>query len=138
MSTETIIEKIFIPLVAAFVGAILAFIYQKRMQMSLDKKQVFATLMAYRNMGTYEEDFVKALNLVVVVFYQHEKVKDAFHKYLTAIRNIDYSKGQILDCVFHLLSEMSLACGYKNLKHSDIKDFVLQNYFPKHKDDEAD
>lgn len=127
MTTNDIWTKIFIPLTAAFIGALLAFWSQRLLKKREDKKAIFGTLMAYRNWGPYDQDFVKALNLVVVVFSGHAKVKEAFHKYLTCFRSKDvYSDGQRVDAIFHLMSEMAKAIGYSNLKHNDIKDYFVQ------------
>lgn len=130
MTALDVLEKVIVPLIAAFIGAILAFWYQKRLKLTEDKKAIFGALMGYRNWGTTEPDFVRAMNLVVVVFANNISVKEAFHKYLTAFDSAQYSNGQRLDAIFHLLSEMAKDIGYSDLKHNDIKNFCYQTYLP--------
>ena len=128
MPVIDILQKIFIPLIAAFIGAVLAFWSQRIIRRTDEKKAVFGALMGYRNWGTTEPDFVKALNLVIVVFPKNEKVKEALRKYLTAFRSKQYSDGERLSAIFHLLDEMAKDIGYTDLKHNDIKDYFVQTF----------
>ncbi len=124
MTRIDIVEKIIIPLVAAFVGAILAFIYQNRFQKRQDKKWVLATLMAYRHLGVTSEDFVKALNMIDIIFHDNKQVKEKLRKYFNYTSYDVYSGGQRVEAFFELISAMSKEIGY-NLSMSEIKDFYV-------------
>ncbi|MFL9484200.1 DUF6680 family protein [Chitinophagaceae bacterium LWZ2-11] len=121
-----ILEKIAAPLIAAFLGALLAFRYQNKMEKKKNKIYIIATLMAYRHEGVYSEDFVKCLNMVDIVFHDNKKIKDALHRYFTSVSDIGYSGGQRIDAFFDLILEMAQDVGYSNLKHTDVRDFFFQ------------
>ena len=123
MTLIEVLEKIGIPLIAAFIGAVCAFTYNIRLQKHNDKKLVLATLMAFRFAGVYEVEFVKALNMVDIVFYDNKKVRELLHKYYTYYSNSIYSGGHRVDTIFEMMFEMGKDIGYKELKQSDIKDF---------------
>ena len=46
---ENIVTQILIPIISAFIGAMSAFWYQKRLENKRDKKSIIQTLMIYRN-----------------------------------------------------------------------------------------
>ncbi len=120
-------EKIIIPLLSALAGTLLGggltFFYQKKFQKHNDKKLVLATLMGYRYAAYKEPDFVKALNMVDIVFHDNRKVKDLLHKYFLYTGSEIYSGGTRVETFFDMLLEMGRDIGYKDLRHSDIHDF---------------
>jgi hypothetical protein len=118
-----ILEKIIIPLLSAFIGALLAFIYQRRQQKRQDKLYVFGALMANRHAGATDADFVKALNLTDVVFHKNQKVREALHKYFLYTKHPIHAGTPRLEAFYDLLRYMAEDIGYKNLKHSDLSDF---------------
>lgn len=91
MSYADFFEKIIIPIIAAVIGALCTFWYQKRISKKADQKLILATLMAYRHMGPYEPDFVKALNMIDIVFHDSKSVRDLLHRYLTVTGTNIYS-----------------------------------------------
>jgi c-di-AMP phosphodiesterase-like protein len=124
MNTNDVIEKIAIPLLSALVGAVIAFIYQKRLQTRQDKKYILATLMAYRHVGPSNEEFVKAINMVAVVFHDNKKVKEWLDKYFEYTSSHIYSGGHRVAAIFDLILAMAKDVGY-NLTHADVKEFFV-------------
>lgn len=125
MDYSLFFEKFFMPLIAAFIGALLAFIYQKRTQKYQDKKYVLATLMAYRHLGPDEPEFVKALNMTDIIYHDNFRVKELLHKYLKFTSSEFYSGSQRVEVFFDMLVEMGRDIGYPKLKHSDITEFYV-------------
>lgn len=119
-------------------GLLLAFIYQKRLQTKQDKKYIIATLMAYRFAGPDEVDFVKALNMVDIVFHSNKKVRDLLHKYFEYTGSNIYSGGHRVTTFFEMLLEMGRDIGYKDLKHSDLRNFYTPNWKPTQEPPETD
>jgi hypothetical protein len=130
MSAIDIVEKIGIPLIAAFIGAVLAFANQNRFQKRQDKKYVLATLMAYRHAGVAEVDFIKALNMIDIIFHDSAKVKEKVRKYFNYTSLEMYSGGQRVEAFFELVLEMAKDIGYKSLTLSEIKDFYVPGIIP--------
>jgi hypothetical protein len=128
-----VFQSIIIPLLSAALGALLTFWYQKRNQKIQNKLYILANLMAYRHAGPREEEFVKCLNMVDIVFHNNKKVKELTHKYFEYTSSNIYSGGQRITTFLELLIEMGRDIGYKDLKHSDVKDF----YTPSNPEDEG-
>lgn len=122
-------EKVLIPLAAALVGgavgSIMAYVYQKRSTKREEKKYILATLMACRYAGPLNEDFVKCLNMTDIVFHDNKEVRQLLHKYLTYTGNAIYSGGARVEVFFELLLAMGRDIGYKDLTHTDVKDFYV-------------
>ena len=97
MTTEQI-TSIIIPIAAALGGGIIgAIIASKNSRWIIkhnDKKFLLAQLMGYRHAGATEDDFVKALNMIVVIFHNNIRVKECLHRYLTATTGTMFSGGQ--------------------------------------------
>lgn len=54
MTFTDVLIKIIVPLLTACIAAILAFRYQRTMELKRDKRLVIQTLMIYRNVGANE------------------------------------------------------------------------------------
>ena len=80
MTGNEFIQYVLIPLSAAIVGAIigavLAFWYQRKMEIRRDKRGLMQVLMGYRTTGAIEIDWIRALNMVDAVFHDNKKVKN--------------------------------------------------------------
>ncbi len=79
--------------------------------------------MAHRHTGASEDEFVKALNLIDIIFHNNKKVKELLHKYLDVTRGDLFTVGERVNVFFELLLEMGKDIGYKNLTRSDVNDF---------------
>lgn len=119
-----------IPIIASImgagVGAFLGFLWQTKKEKKTNKKYILATLMAYRGVGAAEHDWIKALNMVDIYFYDNKKVRDLLHDYFKHLYRPLYDTGAHARILLQLLREMALDVGYTDLKESDIIDY----YFP--------
>lgn len=127
MTFTDILEKIAIPLIAAAIGAILAFRYQHTLELKRDKRHIIQALMMYRNVGANELDFIKALNAVDIVYHDNKKVRELLHTYFDQTVEPYFSNYQWRDTFFEMLYEMAQSSGYKNLTKDDIRNY----YSPK-------
>lgn len=123
MTATEILEKIITPLLAACMGAFLAFRYQNTNEKRKNKMYVLGALMAHRHNGASEDEFVKALNLIDIVFHDNKKVKELLHKYLDVTRGNLFTPGERINVFFELLVAMGQDIGYKDLKRTDVNDF---------------
>jgi hypothetical protein len=129
-----ILEKIIIPLLSACLGAILAFRYQRSLELRRDKRYVMQTLMMYRNVGANELDWIKALNAIDIVFSNDKKVRELYHTFLAQTRAPLFENSQWLETLYQLLYEMGQCSGYKNLTIHEIRDsyspVALESHYP--------
>lgn len=123
MSVMDFLEKIIIPIIAAFIGAFIAFRYQNNAEAKKNKLYILSTLMANRHMGAWDDDFVKALNLIDIIYHDNKNVKEHLHKYFEVTRGSIFTPGERINVFFDLLLAMCEDVGYKDLKRSDINDF---------------
>lgn len=134
MTFTDVLEKIAMPLLAAFVGAVLAFRYQRTMELKRDKRLVIQTLMIYRNVGANELDWIKALNAIDVVFNKDKKVRELFHTFLAQTRPPLFQNGQWIETFYQLVFEMARCSDYKSLTMHEIRDFyspeALMQHYP--------
>jgi hypothetical protein len=118
-------------LVAIILGPVFAVIitlwYQSRREKRDLKQRVFFELIAHRKSYPIPQDFVKALNLIDVVFHKNRKVISLWHEYYGILHQQADEKSPILDLrdqkLVELLSEMARVLGYKNLQQVDIDKF---------------
>lgn len=121
------IEKFLIPLISAGIGAILAFRYQHSLELKRDKRAILQNLMMYRNVGANELDWIKALNVVDIVFIEHKKVRELYHTFLTETQPQNFSNGNYIETFYRLVYEMAKQSGYKDLTLHEIRDFYSPN-----------
>lgn len=110
----------------AIVGSFIGFLWQTRNDRRKEKKKVLSTLMAYRGIGAAEHEWVKALNMIDVVFYSNKKVRILLHDYFKHLYRPLFDTGQHGKILLDLIHEMIKDIGYKRIKQTDIMDF----YFP--------
>jgi len=125
--TNDQIAAIVVPAIAAIgggiVGALLASKAQKKLIRRNDKKFILAQLMGFRHLGSLADEFVTALNMIVVVWHDNTPIKQSLHRYLTATGSGQmFTAGQRLDALFALLNLMAEDLGY-SLLHDDFNDF---------------
>jgi hypothetical protein len=125
MNTPEIVTLI-AAILGAAVGAFLGFVWQTKNDKKKDKKTILATIMAYRGVGAAEHDWVKALNMVDVIFYDNKKVRTLLHDYFKHLYRPLFDTGQHGKILLDLIHEMVKDIGYKDLTQTDIMDF----YFP--------
>lgn len=123
MTTIDVIEKILIPVIAAFVGALLAFRYQHRIELKREKRYVLQTLMMYRNVGADELDWIKALNAIDLVYINHKRVIELYHKFIAYTQPDMFATRQYIDVFYDLIYEMGQCSGHKKLTLAYIRDF---------------
>lgn len=108
---------------------ILGIKYQDRRTKKDAQLNLFLTLMANRKSNPITKEWIDALNTIDVVFQDNIKVRHAWREYLDSLNNksphFETSNSFLLD----LLSEMSMAVGYGNLKQTEIDRFYLPVYF---------
>ena len=132
MTILDILEKIIIPLIAACVGAILAFRYQHNLELNRDKRAIIQNLMIYRNVGAYELDYIKALNAIDIVFSNDKKVRELYHTFLVQTKPPTFNNLQYIETFYQLVHEMAQCSGYKNLTMHDIRDFYSPEALVQH------
>ena len=98
--------------------------YQDRRTKKDAQLNLFLTLMANRKSNPITKEWIDALNTIDVVFQDNIKVRHAWREYLDSLNNKS-PNSFLLD----LLSEMSMAVGYGNLKQTEIDRFYLPVYF---------
>jgi hypothetical protein len=127
MTFTDVLEKVAIPLIAAAIGAVLAFRYQHTLELKRDKRQIIQALMMYRNVGANELDFIKALNAVDIIFHDNKKVRTLLHTYFDQVTEPYFHNYQWRDTFFEMLYEMAQSSGYSNLTKDDIRNY----YYPR-------
>jgi hypothetical protein len=119
-------DKIIIPLIAsligAIIGAVMAFRYQRKIEILREKRGLMQMLMAYRSIGAVEVDWIKALNMIDIVFHNSKRVKELLRKYMYYTDISRFHTGEHAKVLVELIYEMGQLCGYTDLKESDIRD----------------
>ena len=129
-------------LVSAILSGIFATIitlwWQNKNQAHQEKVRVFSKLMSKRYDITAEE-CVEALNMIDVVFYKDEKVRNAWHEFKNATDMPDTeAKPQVItDKRLKMLEVMAESIGYKNIRWDDIKEYYYPVGLSEQKRDEA-
>ncbi len=117
----TVISIIFSGLTATMI----TILYQKFSGVQNAKRKVFETAVSYRYFISEEEN-VKSLNSIDIVFHNNSKVRLAWKEYLDETDKRPENQQTIADKYIRLLEEMSHACGYKNIRWDDLKRY----YYP--------
>lgn len=121
-----------ISIVAIFLGPVFAVMvgqYLQNRKKKYDAKiNLFFTIMSYRY-NPVHQDFVRALNLIDVIFQDNHKILDCWHKYhenLHKTNEINLPM-TVQRSFLDLVQAMSNSLGYKGLKQTDID----KTYSPK-------
>ncbi|AHW61545.1 hypothetical protein SAMN05444285_1614 [Draconibacterium orientale] len=117
------VTQVLIPIIAAFIGAMSAFWYQKRLEKRRDKKSVIYTLMMYRNAGANEIEWINALNVIDVVFNKDKKVRELYRTFISQCEPDLFKNGQWRETFYELVEEMGKCSGYRKLSKSEIRSF---------------
>lgn len=98
--------------------------HQDRAQRRQAKQQLFFTLMAHRRATPPPLEWVNALNLIDVVYGDHPKVVELWHRLYGILCQKEITDWQAWNHThLELLSEMAKTLGYKGLKQTDIDKF---------------
>ena len=113
-------------LLAVVVGPIVAVSitlwWQERKEKRDAKLQLFLTLMAHRKATPPTYEWVRALNLIDVVFAEHAQVVALWHELYQLLNNPSTPEAQGHKSLA-LLSEMGSVLGFKKLQQIDIDKF---------------
>jgi len=109
------------PILAAW----LSLVWQNRRRRQDAKEHLFLSLMAHRRSHVPNPELVNALNLIDVIFADHTKVVDLWHRYYEELHHTnDPNRTQAREHTYlQLLSAMAQALGYTRLEQTDIDKF---------------
>lgn len=107
------------------VATVITILYQKFSGEQTTKRKVFETAVSYRFFISEEEN-VKLLNSIDVIFHKNQKVRQAWKSYMDEADKPSSNPQQLNDRYIKLLEEMALACGYKDIRWDDLKRY----YYP--------
>ena len=134
MIVSDLLFKIFVPLFSACLGAILAFRYQRTIEIKRDKRLIIQTLMRYRNVLANELEWIKALNVIDIIFCNDKKVIELYHTFLAQTQHPIFENKQFVETYYQLIFQMAQCSDYKNLTLQDIRDFyspeALKFHYP--------
>ena len=115
------------PLVAVLVTVYL----QRRRELRTRKETIFATLMAHRRAMPPERDWVRALNLIDVVFAGNGDVLNQWHQYYALLCSAKSAPEYALrdNKLLDLLTAMARDLGYKRLKQTEIGSYYSPQFY---------
>lgn len=117
------------------VATVITILYQKFSGEQTAKRRVFETAVSYR-FFIPEEENVKSLNSIDVIFHKNQKVRQAWKSYMDEADKPSSNPQQLNDRYIKLLEEMALACGYKDIRWDDLKRYYYPNGLLNRKNDD--
>ncbi len=117
------------------VATVITILYQKFSGEKAVKRKVFEIAVSYR-FCISEEENVKSLNSIDVVFHKNQKVRQAWKSYMDEADKPSSNPQQLNDRYIKLLEEMALACGYKDIRWDDLKRYYYPNGLLTRKNDD--
>lgn len=117
------------------VATVITILYQKFSGEQTAKRKAFETAVSYRYFVSEEEN-VKSLNSIDVVFHKDQKVRQAWKSYMDEADKPSLNPQQLNDKYIKLLEEMALACGYKDIRWDDLKRYYYPNGLSNRKKDD--
>ena len=114
------------PILATALGAFFGFLWQVKNDRFKDKKHILMILMAHRGVGAREHDFVKALNMIDIVFHKNKEVRILAHEFFKNTVPPLFETGNHSKILLKLIFAMTQDIGYTSLQESDILDY----YYP--------
>lgn len=119
----------YIPVIAAIIGALTGslttLVWQSRTGIKSQKKLLFDTLMANRGVAAWDDDFVKAINLIDTYYYKNTTVRRLCQQYILSLEPHVYQTGRHKLLFQDLLVEMAKDIDLKGLKATDIGTYYL-------------
>ena len=117
------------------VATVITILYQKFSGEQTAKRRVFETAVSYR-VFISEEENVKSLNSIDVIFHKNQQVRQAWKSYMDEADKPSSNPQQLNDRYIKLLEEMALACGYKDIRWDDLKRYYYPNGLLNRKNDD--
>jgi|GEM_PF-698966 len=117
------------------VATVITILYQKFSGEQTAKRRVFETAVSYRFFISEEEN-VKSLNSIDVIFHKNQQVRQAWKSYMDEADKPSSNPQQLNDRYIKLLEEMALACGYKDIRWDDLKRYYYPNGLLNRKNDD--
>lgn len=121
--------QVIIGLTAIVLGPVTAILislyFQQRRAKRDAKEHLFLTLMANRRANPPTYEWAGSLNVIDVVFADHEKVVTLWHEFYAILCQEKPSLQTQDHKYLQLLSEMASVLGYKKLQQVDIDKFYL-------------
>lgn len=117
------------------VATVITILYQKFSGEQTAKRRVFETAVSYRFFISEEEN-VKSLNSIDVIFHKNQQVRQAWKSYMDEADKPSSNPQQLNDRYIKLLGEMALACGYKDIRWDDLKRYYYPNGLLNRKNDD--
>ena len=128
-------------IISAILSGILATIitlaWQTVSRIRQEKTQIFATLMSKRYDIT-DEECVRALNMIDVVFYGDTAVRTAWREFKSTTDMYDSEEKSelVIDKWLKMLEKMAVCTGHKNIHWDDIKRYYYPRNLSKQKREE--
>jgi len=119
----TIITSAAAVIVAAFGAVLMTLYWEKRREKRAEKLRLFLTLMMHRKARPPNQDWVNALNVIHVVFYDAPKVLKAWRDLYPILQADKPYSEEGVHAYINMLSEMARAVNYPNLQQIDIDKF---------------
>lgn len=119
---ENIIVTIISILGSGITATCITIWYQRKAAKKEAMQKIFTTAISCRYFIAQEEN-LKALNSIDVIFNKNEDVRAAWKKYLMNTKDEQASVIDIRDAYMNLLNKMASACGYKNIEWDDLTTF---------------
>jgi hypothetical protein len=88
--------------------------------------------MMYRNVGAHELDWVKALNVIDIVFHKDKEVIVLFRTFLAQTRPPFFENRQYVETFYSMVFQMAQCSDYKSLTVADIRDFYSPEALAQH------
>lgn len=121
-----IVVTILSVLLSGILSTVITIIYQRYSEEARAKREIFQTAVSYR-FSIAEEENVRSLNSIDVVFHKHDHVRKAWKAYMDEAYKAPPNEQNIKDKYIKLLEEMAVACGYKDVRWDDLKKVYYPN-----------
>ena len=131
----TIVVTVLSVVFSGVVATVITILYQKFSGEQTAKRRVFETAVSYRFFISEEEN-VKSLNSIDVIFHKNQQVRQAWKSYMDEADKPSSNPQQLNDRYIKLLEEMALACGYKDIRWDDLKRYYYPNGLLNRKNDD--
>lgn len=114
---------------AALGGAGLTLLWQHRKEKRDAKLRIFSVLMMYRGANPPHVDWVNALNLIDIAFFDNDEVLAKWHSLYASFVAQQAGTQQHQHTYLEMLSLMARELGYKKLQQTDIDKFYTPQAF---------